>query len=66
MDMDHDEASRLLSRPTISIPEAGRLIGLGLNKSYQAARSGDLPTLNFAGKRVVPTGPLRQLLGMVA
>lgn len=64
--MDQREIARLLDQPTISIRDAGRVIGLGVNKSYAAAKVGAIPTVSFAGKRVVPTAMLKQVLGMAA
>jgi len=62
--MDQREVSRLLDQPTISIRDAGRVMGLGINKSYAAAKEGAIPTLVFGGKRRVPTAKLKALLGM--
>ena len=39
---------------TISVPEAGRGVGLGKNASYAAARRGELPVLRFGRKLRVP------------
>jgi hypothetical protein len=41
-------------RVTISVPEAGRRLGIGRNAAYEAARRGDLPTLRFGKRLVVP------------
>ena len=34
---------------TVSVPEAGAMVGLGRNASYQAARSGEIPTIKIGG-----------------
>ena len=39
---------------TISVPEAGRRLGLGKNAAYEAARRGELPVLRFGRKLRVP------------
>jgi excisionase family DNA binding protein len=39
---------------TISVPEAGRRLGLGRNASYAAARRGEIPVLRFGRKLRVP------------
>lgn len=36
---------------TISVPDAGRILGLSRNSAYEAARRGELPTLKI-GKRI--------------
>jgi hypothetical protein len=38
----------------LSIPAAGKLIGLGKNASYDAARAGQIPVLEFGKQRIVP------------
>jgi excisionase family DNA binding protein len=48
---------------TYSVPEAGRIVGLGKNASYDAARSGQLPTLRFGRKIRVPRAALERMLG---
>jgi excisionase family DNA binding protein len=47
---------------TISVPEAGRRLGLGKNASYEAARRGELPVLRFGRKLRVPRVALERLL----
>jgi hypothetical protein len=64
--MDHREVTRLLDQPTISIRDAGRVVGLGMNAAYAAAKAGTIPTLAFGGKRVVPTAKLKLMLGLAA
>jgi excisionase family DNA binding protein len=49
--MDEDKDKDEL---TISVPEAGRRLGLGKNAAYEAARRGELPVLRFGRKLRVP------------
>jgi hypothetical protein len=37
-----------------SIPEAGAMVGLSRNGSYDAARRKEIPVLAFGRKRIVP------------
>lgn len=54
-----------LSRPTISITDAGALFyGLSRNGSYDAARRGDIPTIRIGRKIVVPVAPVALQLGL--
>jgi excisionase family DNA binding protein len=53
-----------LSGPTTTVQKAGELLGLSRNKAYEAAASGELPTLRFGKRIVVPTIPLKRMLGM--
>lgn len=51
-------------RGTLDVPEAGRFLGLSRALSYDAARSGELPTIRFGRKLRVPTAAVWRLLGM--
>ena len=48
--------------PTMSVEQAGRLLGLGRSKAYEAARTGEIPVLKFGRALRVPTAALRQML----
>jgi excisionase family DNA binding protein len=52
------------ARPTITVPEAGALLGLGRDAAYRAADRGDIPTLRFGRRIVVPTARLWEMLGL--
>jgi excisionase family DNA binding protein len=45
-----------------SVVEAGRLLGLGRSASYEAARSGQLPTIKIGGRYRVPRVALLKFL----
>lgn len=47
---------------TMSVPEAGRLLGLSRNSAYDAARRGEIPVLRFGRKLRVPRVALERLL----
>jgi excisionase family DNA binding protein len=46
----------------ISVPEAGKRLGLGRNASYDAAHRGELPVVKFGRKMVVPLVALQRKL----
>ncbi|GIH98109.1 helix-turn-helix domain-containing protein [Planobispora takensis] len=54
------------ARPTISVPEAGELLGLGRSASYEAAKRGDIPTISIGRTLKVPTAKVLHLLGLTA
>jgi hypothetical protein len=59
------ELEELLSKPTASVPDVGRIcFGLNLNASYLAAARGDIPNIKIGRLRRVPTAPLRKMLGL--
>ena len=50
--------------PTVmTIEEAGEMLGLSRSSAYRAAARGELPTLRFGRRLVVPTRRLLALLG---
>ena len=54
----------LRSRLTISVEDAAALLGIGRSTAYNAVRSGDLPAIKLQGRWLVPTAPLRKMLGI--
>jgi excisionase family DNA binding protein len=50
--------------PTISITEAAVVLGIGRNQAYQAAARGEIPVLRVGRRLLVPTAPLRRMLGL--
>jgi excisionase family DNA binding protein len=52
----------------ISVPEAGRRLGIGRSAAYQAAACGQLPVIKIGGSLRVPLRALERLLdaGQVA
>jgi excisionase family DNA binding protein len=53
----------LTGRYTITIPEAAIVLGVSRNSAYQAARCGELPTIQVGRRKLVPTDKLRLMLG---
>jgi len=63
----NEELKKLLSKPTASIPEVGRVcFEMSRNASYAAARRGDIPTIQIGGLLFVPIAALRKKLGLEA
>ena len=54
------------NRLTITVPEAGELLGLGRAAAYEAARSGQLPVLRIGHRLLVPIAQLEKLVGAPA
>lgn len=48
---------------TMTVEEAGELLGLSRSSAYRAAARGELPTLRFGRRLIVPTRRLLALLG---
>jgi excisionase family DNA binding protein len=47
---------------TMSVPEAGKCLGIGRNASYEAARRGDIPTIKIGRLIRVPIVALERML----
>jgi excisionase family DNA binding protein len=52
------------TEPTIRVDRAGQLLGISRATAYEAARSGQIPTLRIGKRLVVPTAALLRLLGV--
>lgn len=51
------------TRATITVPEAGRLLGIGRDAAYRAAERGEIPSLRLGRRIVVPVPQLLALIG---
>lgn len=51
------------TRKVLSVVEAGLILGLGRSAAYAAANRGEIPTLRFGRKLVVPVAELERLVG---
>jgi len=49
-------------RATLTIPEAAKILGCGVSVTYEAARTGKIPTLRFNRKILVPRAALLAML----
>ncbi len=51
------------SRPSVTVEEAGRALGLGRVSAYRAVRDGSIPSIRINNRICVPTPRLLALLG---
>ncbi len=49
---------------TISVERAAKLLGVSRSVAYRAAASGQLPTITFGRRVLVPTFRLLEMLGL--
>ena len=61
----HRRKSKPISRGPygLSVPEAGKMIGLGKNASYEAAKNKQIPVLQIGGRKIVPRGTWLKQIG---
>jgi excisionase family DNA binding protein len=50
---------------TYTVEKAASLLGIGRNKGYEAAKSGELPTIKFGKRILVPRLALERMLSKV-
>jgi excisionase family DNA binding protein len=60
----HSSLAALQGRVTVSVEEAGRVLGLGRSAAYEAARRGQLPTRKLGRRLLVPVPALLDWLGV--
>ena len=60
--LNNDPGARL----AITIPEAGRLLGISRGLAYELARQGTIPTLRLGRRLVVPRAALEQMVAAAA
>lgn len=55
----------MVRRPpkTISVEDAARLLNIGRNQAYEAARTGQIPVLRIGKRILVLAEPLERMLG---
>lgn len=51
--------------PTLTVEQAGELLGVSRRTAYRAARDGEIPTLRLGRRILVPTPRLLAMLGSV-
>ena len=49
---------------TLTVEQAGRLLGIGRSTAYEIVASGDLPSIRLRRRIVVPTARLAERLGV--
>ncbi len=47
---------------TMTVDEAGELLGVGRNTIYKAARNGQIPTIRIGKRDLVPVAAIKKLL----
>ena len=51
-----------VAQPTVTVPHAGKLLGISRNSAYEAAARGEIPTIRIGRRILVPTARLLDLL----
>lgn len=51
-----------LSRRTVTVEEAGQLLGIGRNQAYEGVRRGQIPSIKIGKRLLVPCAALDRML----
>ena len=51
-----------VERATYTVPQAGKKLGIGKNAAYEAARTGQIPTIRIGRRIVVPIAAFEKML----
>lgn len=51
---------------TVPVEVAGAALGLSRGSAYEGCKSGEIPSIRIGKRIVVPTAPLRRILGLEA
>ncbi|MGO3931785.1 DNA-binding protein [Rhodopseudomonas pseudopalustris] len=62
--MDSAVRDALIKDLTVSVETAGKAFGIGRNAAYAACANLQIPSVRIGGRIVVPTAPLRKMLGI--
>ncbi len=54
----------LIGRATITVEEAGRILGISRSAAYRAANAGQIPTIRVGRRLLVPTAKFCEMLGL--
>jgi excisionase family DNA binding protein len=52
-----------MERQTLTVQEAAEVLGIGKNTAYAAVGRGEIPSVRFGKKIVIPRDGIEQLLG---
>ena len=60
---DRPTVSAIRDLATVTVEDAGALLGLGRSGAYDAAQRGDLPTIRVGRRLLVPVPALLRMVG---
>lgn len=49
-----------MEKLTVTVPEAAKMLGLGLNKMYELVHRADFPTIRVGTRIIIPVEALKQ------
>lgn len=59
-----DDILKVLTQPTVDVPLAGRVLGIGEAAARRAAHAGEIPSIKVGRSYRVPTAKLREMLAL--
>jgi excisionase family DNA binding protein len=58
-----EEIQAIFNKPTCTVEELAKVLGIGRRQAYEAVNRGDVPSIRIGGRILIPTRKLRELLG---
>jgi excisionase family DNA binding protein len=58
----NEEIEAILAKPTCTVEEMAKVLGIGRRQAYDAVKSGDIPSIRIRKRILVPTKKLLALL----
>ncbi len=55
-----------MTKRTYSIPEIAKELGIGRSAAYEAARTGEIPTIRIGKRILVPVAALERMLAQAS
>lgn len=49
-------------QPTMTVEEAGKALGISRSTAYDAVRTGEIPSIRFGRRLLVPTAAIRNMV----
>ena len=62
--MKSEVRKAILEDFSVPVEVAGKALNMAKNAAYRAVKSGEIPSVKIKGKIIVPTAPLRRMLGI--
>jgi excisionase family DNA binding protein len=61
----NEEIQAILSKPTCTVDELAKVLGIGRRQAYQAVKRGDIPSIRIGKRILISTREIQRTLGNV-
>ncbi|GAA4041030.1 hypothetical protein GCM10023063_28480 [Arthrobacter methylotrophus] len=57
-----NSADLALAKPTMTVPELSKVLGVGLRQTYEAVNRGEIPSIRIGNRILISTRVINQIL----